>query len=185
MQDVNNFQKMPFGRGQAFKCRGQMDGEKRFYIIGSVGSRMVGLVNLKTGKRWGDPLEVNDAEELIPEEATELFKGLEIVAGLTVTTEETSEKPVPVPEPSRTFKVGQLLRCQHPGKERETIVQIAYSDVPGSTVRLVTVNGQYPGRLCGDPVTVQDVMEITQAEFNQMNPHLEPIEEVKPTFEAA
>ena len=95
MQNVNEFQKKPFGRGQAFKCRDQEDGEEFQYIIGSTSDNRVGLVNLMTGKRWEDPVEVKDARMLTPGEATELFRGLVIMAGLTVTTKETPKKPKP------------------------------------------------------------------------------------------
>ena len=178
-KNVNEFQARPFGRGQAFKCRNK-DGRVYTYLISYGKQGHVFLANLETGKSWNKDVVAAHPTSLSPAEAATLFEGLEIVAALEVSTKE-----IVTTKPGRPFRVGQLLRCQHPGRESETVVQIAYSDVPGSTVRLVTMTGQYPGRLCGDPVTVQDVMEITQAEFNQMNRNLEIIEEVKPTFEAA
>ena len=95
MQNVNEFQKEPFGRGQAFKCRDQEDGEEFQYIIGSISADRVCLINLETGTRWSGPTTVNDTRSLTPGEATELFRGLVIMAGLTVTTKETPKKPKP------------------------------------------------------------------------------------------
>ena len=178
-KNVNEFQAKPFGRGQAFKCMNK-HGRVYTYLISYGRHGRVFLANLETGKSWDKDVAAVAPTSLSPAEATALFDGLEIIAALEVSTKE-----IEVTKPGRPFKVGQLLRCQHPGKESETIVQIAYSDVPGSVVRLVTVTGPYPGRLCGDPVAVQDATEITQAEFDQMNRNLEIIEEVKPTFEAA
>ena len=178
MQDVNNFQKMPFGRGQAFKCRYRTDGEELQYIIGSVDHHMVGLINLKTGKRWGDPLEVNDAEELIPEEATELFKGLEIVAGLTVTTEETPKKP----EPERTYRTGQSFLFKNPYDGSEDVYQIACAE--GGKRRLICQAGDRLGMFWGNAVEVRHSGAITQAEFDKMKTDLTLIEEVVPTYRA-
>ena len=180
MQDVTKFQKMPFGRGQAFKCRNQTDDKELQYIIGSVGHRMVGLVNLMTGKRWGDPLEVNDAEELIPDEATELFKGLEIVVGLTVTTEETPKKPEP--EPARTYRTGQSFLFKNPYDGSEDVYQIACAE--GSKRRLICQAGDRLGRFWGNAVEVRHSEAITQAEFDKMKTDLTLIEEVVPTYRA-
>ena len=178
-KNVNEFQAKPFGRGQAFKCINS-SGRVYTYLISYGFQGHVFLANLETGKSWNKDVVAANPTSLSPAEATALFDGLEIIAALEVSTKE-----IEATKPSRTFKVGQLLRCQYPGKERETIVQIAYSDDPGLTVRLVTVAGRYSGHLCGHPVTIQDATEITQAEFDEMAGGLILIEEVKPTFEVA
>ena len=178
-KNVNEFQAKPFGRGQAFKCVNR-EGRVYSYLISYASHGRVFLANLETGKSWNVDVVVADATCLSPAEASALFDGLEIIAALEVSTKE-----IEVTKPARTFKVGQLLRCRHLGRGSESILQIAYSDDPGLAVRLVTMAGRYSGHLCGDPVTVQDAMEITQAEFDQMNGCLKIIEEVKPTFEVA
>ena len=178
-KNVNEFQAKPFGRGQAFKCMNK-DGRVYTYLISYGRHGHVFLANLETGKSWDKDAAVADPTRLSPAEAATLFEGLEIVAALEVSTKE-----IEVTKPSRTFKVGQLLRCRNLEDGSETIVQIAYSDRPYLAVRLVAVAGWYSGHLCGDPVTVQNVMKITQAEFDQMSGALGIIEEVKPTFEVA
>ena len=178
MQDVNKFQKMPFGCGQAFKCKDQTHGEEFQYIIGSVGHHMVGLVNLMTGRRWSDPLEVDDPEALIPDEATELFRGLEIMAGLTVTTEETPKKP----EPARTYRTGQSFSFKNPYDGSVDVYQIACAGA--GKRRLICQAGDSLGRFWGNEVQVRHSEAITQAEFNKMKTGLTLIEEVVPTYRA-
>ena len=177
-KNVNEFQAKPFGRGQAFKCVNR-DGRVYTYLISYGCHGRVFLANLETGKSWNKDVVVANPTCLSPAEAATLFDGLEIVAALEVSTKE-----IEVTKPGRTFKVGQLLRCRHLGRGSERIVQIAYSDAPGITVRLVTMSGGYSGHPYGGLVTVQDAAEITQAEFDQMHGDLEIIEEVKPTFQA-